>query len=649
VIHCDLQSRKGALRAPFFIVLSDENPCMKINLSLSLVLSLAAIPAQAQDHTGNGSPLDELVVTSSRIPLPLRQIGTSISVLTTEDLQAYGNLSMTDVLRQLPAVAVSNYGGTGQTTSLRIRGEEGFRTLTIMDGLRLSDPSAPQVGPILEHLLSSGINRVEILRGPQGLAYGADAGGVLNVSSDSGSEGLQAVVDAQSGRFGTNQLSANVGGGNARADFFVSASTFETDGFNALAADNISADKDGYENNTVHLRGGVNLNDAWRVDLVHRHVDSETLHDNCFSPTLNGHDCLAEYQLDATRLALNYEGANFTHSLSWNRTDTTRDNFSSGNFSFGAKGELERWEYMGSATKLPGFKLAFGADLEDARNNGVGRDNVGVFVEYLSDFSDTLYLTAGLRHDDNDDFGTNTSYRSSAAWLVDLPDDTVLKFKGSLGTGFRAPSPYEIQYNSGPWASPPASLVSLQQETSRGWEGGVEYVRGRQLRLEAVYFKQKVEDAIDFDAVAWSGYLQDLGTSSSKGIELSGDWSLTENWRLRANYTWNDTERPNGEQRLRRPRHLFNAGLSWFSSDARFNLNAFLRASRDSIDLAFGDPTDMADFEVLDLSANFSLTRNLQLYGRLENALDKDHQQVAGYHAAGRAAYVGFRWSYSTL
>src|SRR5690606_25751656 len=127
----------------------------------------------------------------------------------------------------------------GKTTSLRIRGEEGFRTLTIMDGLRLSDPSAPQVGPQLEHLMSSGINRVEILRGPQGLGYGADAGGVLSISTRTGAEGLQAALDAQGGEFGTRQLSGNVGGSNGKADFFVSASTYEADGFNTLVADDV--------------------------------------------------------------------------------------------------------------------------------------------------------------------------------------------------------------------------------------------------------------------------------------------------------------------------------------------------------------------------------------------------------------------------
>src|SRR5690606_8323497 len=189
-------------------------------------------------------------------------------------------------------------------------------------------------------------------------------------------------------------------------------------------------------------------------------------------------------------------------------TRTDRDNLSNGVSSFPAKGELNRWEYIGTATNLPGFDLVFGGDFEEALNNDIGRDNVGIYGEYISDFSDNLHLTAGARHDDNDDFGTNTSYRASAAYLIDLADGNALKFKTAYGTGFRAPSPYEIAYNSGPFASPPASLVSLKQETSKGHEFGIEYLADT-LRLEAVYFDQDVEDAITFDLDAFSGYIQD--------------------------------------------------------------------------------------------------------------------------------------------
>jgi vitamin B12 transporter len=610
---------------------------------LALALGAARI-AQAQETVEPTKALEEVVVISSRIPIPLRQIGTSVSVINAADIAARGNLNLSDVLRQLTAIGVSNTGGAGKTTNLRIRGEEGFRTLTLMDGLRLSDPSTPQIAPQFEHVLSSGISRVEILRGPQGLSYGADAGGVLNISTRSGSEGLQASLDAQSGKFGSKQISANLGGAAGPADFFVSASSMKTEGFNTFAADTTFADKDGYENDTVHLRAGLDLTEHWRFDVVHRSVDGATRHDNCFSPTNGGHDCLTAFEQQASRLALAWRGDGFSHALAFVSNDTDRTGYSSGAFSYGAAGTLERWEYNGSATSLPGFKLVWGADLEAARNNGSGRDNTGVYLEYLSDFSDTLYLTAGLRHDDNDDFGTNTSHRVSAAYLVDLANAATLKFKSSIGSGFRAPSPYEIQYNSGAWAYPPASLVSLKQETSTGWEGGLEYLQGTALKLEAVYFDQDVEDAIYFDQINWSGYLQDIGTSNSKGVELSAALGLGEQWQVTGNVTFNETTRPNGLQRLRRPKQLFNAGVSWQGLDQqRLQLNAFLRAASDSIDELGAATLALAAFKVLDLSVNWRFSPSLQLYGRLENALDEHYQEVIGYNTAGRAAYVGFR------
>ena len=604
-----------------------------------ICFTLACVPTLS---CAEGAP-PELVQVNSRIPLPLRQIATSVSVIDTARIEAHGNLLLTDVLRQLPAMQVSSDGGPGKPTALRVRGEEGFRTLTIMDGMRISDPSAPQITPQLENLLSSGISRVEILRGPQGLAYGADAGGVVNISTRSSEAGLQGSFDAQRGKFGTSQVSGNVAGSNGTGDFFASVARYETDGYNVFAGDELAMDPDGYKNVSLHLRGGVNLGEQWRAELVHRRVDGENLYDNCFSPTLNGHDCLGLTDLNASRLALQYEGARFTHALSYSVTDTERNNYASGSFSFGAEGELTRWEYVGSATNLPGFNLVFGADIEEALNNEVGRDNAGVYIEYLSDFSEQLYITAGLRHDDNDDFGTNTSHRVSAAYLIDVSEDARLKLKGSFGSGFRAPSPYEIAYNSGSWATPPASEAVLKQETSEGWETGVEYVRDSGLHLEAVYFDQVVEDAIEFDPVGWSGYLQLPGTSTSRGVELSGAWPLSSTLKFTANYTWNETRRPNGLQRRLRPENLFNAGLAWTGMQNRLNLNAFLRVSRDAIDEENGAIVPRDDFEVLDATGAYSLTDSIQLYGRIENVLDEDYREVAGYFTPGRAAYVGIR------
>lgn len=605
--------------------------------------AFAGSGAFAQDET-----VEEIVVTSSRIPRPLSQIGTSVSVIDAEDIEAHGNLSLVDVLRQMPSISTSNSGGAGKATSLRIRGEEGFRTLTLFDGIRLTDPSSTQVGPQLEHLLSSGVGRVEVLRGPQGLSYGADAGGVVNIISRRPGEDFSANFDVQAGEFDTHQYSGNAGGSAGAFDYFVSLADFETEGFNTRGSDSVLQDDDGYENTTLHGRVGFALSERLRFDVVHRKVDGDTEFDGCFSGT-TVHDCTSTYELGATRLGAEYTGEDFSHSLSYAVTDTDRENFALGAPSFSSNGELKRWEYVGSATGLPGFDLVAGADWEEALNNGVGRNNTGVYGEILSDFSDSLFLTAGVRHDDNDDFGTNTSYRLSGAYLVDLANDSLLKFRGSYGTGFRAPSPFEIAYNSGPFAFPPASNVNLRQETSRGWEAGVEFDSGSLLHLEAIYFDQEVEDAIFFDVDAFSGYLQDIGTSSSRGVELFGEAALTESLSLTANYTWNDTERPGGLPRRRRPEHLANLGASWFGMGERLNINAFYRISRDSIDEAGGQAVALDDFEVLDLSANFSVTDSFQLYGRIENALDEDYQEIIDYTTPGRAAYVGFRFQFGAL
>lgn len=604
----------------------------------ALLLSSVGASALAQD----GNSAEEIIVTSSRIALPLREIGTSVSVMNELQIEAHGNPGLTELLKQMPSVASSSNGGLGKITTVRIRGEEGFRTLTYLDGMRLQDPSAPQITTDFSQLLSNGIGRIEILRGPQGLAFGADAGGVVNLLSRRVDEGFLANVDAQTGEFGTRQLAANVAGDQGRIDYFLSLTDYETDGFNTLKADNVLMDDDGYENTSVHGRLGLQLTDHWRLEAVHRDVDASNEYDGCFdSLTFNTvHQCSNDYGLTASRLGLDYESPAFSHALSFTSTESERQNYSLGQAAFDNVGEQERIEYIGSATALPGFDLVFGADQQEDSADGRSRDNTGVFVEYLSDFSESVYFTAGLRHDDNDDFGKHDSFRLSAAYLLDLSTGT-LKFKSAYGTGFRAPSPFEVQYNRS-FGTPPAADVMLIQEESKGWEAGVEYFLAA-LRLEAVYFDQDIENAIFFDLSAFSGYLQDVGTSNSKGVELIAELPLGEAFTVNGNYTYNETERPDGSQRLRRPQNLFNLGLLYKGMDGRLNLNGFYRSQGDALDTT--GPLD--DFAVLDLTASFQFSDSLRLYGRIENALDEEYEEVLGYNSAGSAAYIGLNFRFA--
>lgn len=616
----------------------------KLFTSISILGAGAAVLGLPAVHAQEPAALEELVVTSSRIETPLRQIGTSVSVLSAQDIAADGSAVLMDVLRTLPSVSVTNTGGAGQVSNLRIRGEEGYRTLTLIDGIRLSDPSVTQVQMQPEHLLSSGIERVEILRGPQGLHYGADAGGVVNLTTRQAGQVLETRLDASSGSFGTQQWAGNVSGGNARADFFLSGAHFTTDGFNARTADTVLADDDGYDNTTLHARGGLNVGENLRLELVHRDTAGDTAYDGCYD-TLSFatvHDCDARFDQQASRLAAILNTSRGQQSLAWSSTRTEREYFSSGLSSFASEGKLQRMEYLGQWLQSDRLQLVYGVDYEEEDNNGDTRNQWGYYAEALSAYSDTLYLSAGIRRDDNDDFGTHNSVRISAARLFALSGGT-LKLRSSYGTGFRAPSPYEASYNRGPFAAPPASTTALQEEKSRGAEIAVEYYTQPGLQLEAVYFDQRIDDAIYFDLSAYSGYLQDSGESRSRGLELSATRPLGTQWQAQLNYTHNKAERPDGSPRQLRPRHLGNVRIGWHSADERLRVNAFYRLSRDTVDLSGGQTVTVDDSQVTDLTLSFTLTSYAELYGRIDNLFDADYEEVYGYHTAGRAATLGFR------
>ncbi|MGB1141616.1 MAG: TonB-dependent receptor, partial [Halioglobus sp.] len=217
----------------------------------ALALASAGAPLVAAADTGSRNKLEETVVVASRVEMPLRQVGTSVSVVTKEDIEQIGFVSLYDVLRTQPGVGVTSQGGLGSITSLRIRGEEAYRTRYFLDGIDISDTSSPQAATRVEHLLSSGIDRVEILRGPQGLMYGADAGGVVDITTGMpGVTGLGGEASAEGGRYGTQQYSGNLYGGNEHVDFSLYATDLESDGFNAKTTDTELRDDDGYENTT---------------------------------------------------------------------------------------------------------------------------------------------------------------------------------------------------------------------------------------------------------------------------------------------------------------------------------------------------------------------------------------------------------------
>jgi len=594
--------------------------------------------------------LEEVVITSSRIEMPLRQVGTSVSVLTAKDIELLGFNSLMETLRSQTAIGVTNSGGSGKQSTLRVRGEEGFRTLIRVDGVEISDPTGTQVTAQIQHLLSADVDRVEILRGPQGMMYGADAGGVINITTKTPDDGLGGGVSLEGGRYGTRQASANIAAGSDQGAVYVGVTDFKTDGFNTSTRDSIDGDADGYENTTVHFKARLNVTDALQLGAVVRNVEGTSEFDQCGFPSSN--DCVNQYDQKTTRLSADYGQGSLNHSFAVSRTDierqTSRDNLNN----FLTLGTLDRVEYLGSADLSESTTLVYGLDwkeedIQASSGSLMDRSQKGYFIEAQSSIDDAVFFTAGVRHDDNDDFGEHTSYRATAAWVVDLINGNTLKYKAALGTGFRAPSLSEIAYNFGPYAFGPSANLALTEELSKGFDIGVEYRTIGGLKAELVYFNQTVEDEIYFDLVNFYGYLQAEGKARSEGAELSLDVPINKLVSVYGNYTYNDTEKPTGAARARRPRHLANLGMNLRLLDSKLSFAASVRLAKDAENELFGlGYVPLDDYEVIELSANFQLTPSAEIFARIENAGNQRYQELTNFNVSGSALYAGLRMNF---
>lgn len=620
-------------------------------LAIAISLALSASPSIAQTSdvqsenstevaSKTDSNLERMVVVSSRVAMPIREIATSVSVLTRDDIETRGYANLADVLRTQPSITVTSNGSAGSTTSLRIRGEEGYRTQVRIDGVEVSDPTGTQVGPNFGQIQSSNINRVEILRGSQGLVYGADAGGVINIETANGVGEPSGQVSAEYGRYNATNLAADVGGSSDKFDYYVAASDFSTDGFNSRVTTLENQDDDGYDNTTLHTRLGYQVNEQVKLNFVARNTNAEGEYDSCFGASGSTNDCENEFDQTDLRVSANYSTNTSEHQFSLAKSFIEREFITEGLSSFDTKGTVERAEYLGSTELNQNANLVYGIDWKQEKitSDDDSRTQRGYYLEYQSEVISNLFVTAGVRHDDNEDFGEHTSYRLSSAYIWAVGNNE-LKLRGAYGTGFRAPSLSEIAYNTGPFSNAPASEVDLKEETTKGYEIGLTYALASGSKFEVTYFDQKIEDSIYFDFATFSGYLQDLGESTSEGIELIADIAITDTIGVSANYTYNDTEDTAGAQRRRRPRN--SGSISVFYDNNTWKLAASLRSSHDSV-----DGVELKGYEVVDVSARYSVNKNLSLSARLENAFDANYQDIATYNTSGTAGYIGAQYQF---
>lgn len=579
---------------------------------------------------------DPIVVTATREPTPVTQVGQSVSVVTRDEIERTQATTALDVLARLPGVAFTQSGGFGQPASVFIRGADNAQSLVLIDGVVVNDPGDVGGGFDFGSLTVGQFDRVEVVRGSSGVLWGSRAiGGVINFITARPTEEWSGRAQAEYGWRDRKQASASAMGKLGPVGLTFGGNWMKGDGYSAFGERLGGSEKDGFESKSANARAEVELVSGLTADAGGYWTKANYDYDNTGADALN-----VGLKRDALGYAnLRYSGLEdrLNARIGYGLTDTHRISDDAMWGPYETNGRVERVEGQVSFAPVEMASVLIGAETEKQKfdDNYGSKDSTSIDSVYgnltLRPVAG-LTLNGGLRYDDNSDFGHKTTFAANGAWVIGSGDGAAV-LRASYGEGFKAPSLYQLYTNAG--------FRALDPETSKGWDVGIEqpFAEGTG-RFTLTYFDRKTKNLIDYDFANWNYY--NVGRARAQGLELGMQVANWQGFDVSLAYTYVDaTNEDTGTQLARRPKNNFYASLdkSWAMG---LKLGADLRVGGGRYD-------DTANAYYLDghvvagARASYAVTSNIEVYGRVENMFDEHYEVVRTYGTPGRSAYAGVR------
>ncbi len=637
---------------------------------VSLLAIASAAPAFAQD-AAEGDADETIVVTASRsgAGVPADQLGASVTVIDAQALDQRQTRIVSDVLRDVPGVAVSRTGAISGPTQIRVRGSEGNHVLVLIDGIEVADPYLGEYD--FGTLIADPAARIEVLRGQQSALYGSDAiGGVIHYITLSGAQAPGFSARAEGGSFGTVSAAARAAGVAGGVDYALSGSLYLTDGTPTARGGTRDV---GSQSAGLSAKFDWSPTDAFALTGVLRYS-----HTDADSNNIDGNPASASFGLPIDSPGVHYRNTalyglisaqltaldgRWTSSLTGQFADTQREGFVADTvLDYGDRGRRYKGSLVSSLTLGDdGFahKLTGAIDLEretfrnttpgtgspfDAFTGERRTENLGLVAQYELT-AGAFAAGASVRHDDNDRFDDVTTWRVQGSYR--LASGT--RLRAAWGTGVKNPGYYELYgYSDGVYIGNP----NLRPEKSQGWEAGIEQrFAGDRVTVGATYFDSTLRDEIytSYPAPTFVATPSNRATLSKQhGVELFASARPIPQLRLDAAYT-HLKARENGVEEVRRPGDIASLNATFFSRDERFSTTLTVRHNGRFTDVAFTDPSyvpvrvSMKPFTLVNLNVQYRVMTNVELFGRVENLFDADYEEVFGFATPGIGGFGGVR------
>jgi len=624
------------------------------------------VPAFGQDASKEKPEpqSSDVVITASRLEEPTRDVASSITSIPAIDVKNGQHRMVTDALREVPGLDTVQAGARGGTTSVFLRGAASAQTLVLIDGIEANDPIDANRGFNFANLTTDNVERIEVLRGPQSVLYGSDAmGGVINIITHRGSGDPHATFMLEGGSFSTYRGSVGVSGGSKTVNYSFGASRSQSQGISAADERLGNHEKDGYLNDTFSGRIGVTPLPYFDIDFVARAMQGHSEIDNgggAGQDDPNHTFDSSQYLFRVAPRLMLFDGfweQTLAFSVTNSKFDDNNplDSMNGPNFTFSTfSSQLVALDWQHNLYLNPSQTLTIGLSFEQesGEDSGASGSAFGPFnfefgpesvwtrsayAQYRVHLWERLTVTGGARVDDHKEFGTHETYRGTGAYLL---EETSTKFRATVGTGFKAPTLFEL-------FDPTFGDPTLKPEESTGWDAGVDQslIDGK-VTTSVTYFRNDFTNLIDFDgSLGPAGRYVNTGRAKTDGVEVGLRVDVLKELVLRLNYTFTDTEnKVTKEDLIRRPRHKAGFRADYDLTPAiHVNTSVLFVGKRTDNDFStFPASTLTLDsYTLWNLGASWRITDQIEVFARGENLTDKKYEEVFGFGTPGAAGYVG--------
>ena len=648
--RCTAQFYPWLLLAAFSMTARGENVTAGAENATAAEEVTTAAEAAAPAEMATTSP-ETVVVTFTRTPTSIDEVAGSISVVTAEQIEARQERTLPEVLRDLPGLNLVQAGGPGGQTAIFMRGTNLNHTKVLVDGIDVSDPSNPNGAFDFGQFLTQDIERVEVLRGPQSGLYGSDAiGGVINVITKSGTGPARLQATVEGGSFDTFNQYARLGGSEDALHYTANFEHLRTGSTPVTPLDLLppgeGRNNDYYDNLTASSKLKYDVTQNFDVGLVARYTDSHLrLTGDDFS-TFPSHPAA---QQSANNTVEEYGRAAVHALLLAGLLDQTlgfaytRNRFSAFTPDSPTEvyvGERRKADWQGALNFSTAEVVVLGAEYERdtiAQPLSAAINISSGYAELQSHLTPNFFNALNVRYDSNTRFGDKTTYRVAPAYLIAA---TGTKLKASVGSGFKAPTLSELFEDFPPFffANP-----HLKAESSTGFDVGVEQpIAGNTLRAGLTYFHNSIRDLITTDA---SGITYgNVGRATTQGIESSLSWLPFDALSMQLDYTYTEaTDDVLHQELLRRPKHKASLSTQWkVTQSARLSANVLSVGSWIDGNRDFSIPRLQAPgYTVLNVAADFDLSRRFRLFARIENLLNRHYENPVGFLQPSLGVFAG--------